>query len=443
MRVIMENNPKSDKYSQAERLRKSAEKKLRKSKAKHVEGEVYGDMQKLIHELQVHQVELEMQNEELYQTRAELETSRARYFELYDLAPVAYFILSEDGLILEANLQAATMLGVARGDLVKQPLSRFILLEDQDIFYRYRKLISEVGAPPACELRLVKKDNTQPWVQVEAVSAGDIDGAPVLRVAMINITKRKQVEAKLLESEYLVRKLNKHILNMVMVLSHDIRSPLVSIASILKLMLRDSYGKLDQSLANTVRDLLYRCTNLLGTAEDYLGKASIVEGKMEIKREALDLRQDIIDVILDELADDITKNEIAIDNCLGTIPAGSISISADKTWLKSVYRNLFTNSIKYGGKGCTISFGFEQCESYYRLNVFNSGKPIPEQDRENLFVRFGRTRASGNPTKGSVGLGLSLSREIIHDHGGEIWYEAQPDGSNFVFTISREDVGGA
>ncbi len=439
----MENNPKSDKYSQAERLRKSAEKKLRKSKAKHVEGEVYGDMQKLIHELQVHQVELEMQNEELYQTRAELETSRARYFELYDLAPVAYFILSEDGLILEANLQAATMLGVARGDLVKQPLSRFILLEDQDIFYRYRKLISEVGAPPACELRLVKKDNTQPWVQVEAVSAGDIDGAPVLRVAMINITKRKQVEAKLLESEYLVRKLNKHILNMVMVLSHDIRSPLVSIASILKLMLRDSYGKLDQSLANTVRDLLYRCTNLLGTAEDYLGKASIVEGKMEIKREALDLRQDIIDVILDELADDITKNEIAIDNCLGTIPAGSISISADKTWLKSVYRNLFTNSIKYGGKGCTISFGFEQCESYYRLNVFNSGKPIPEQDRENLFVRFGRTRASGNPTKGSVGLGLSLSREIIHDHGGEIWYEAQPDGSNFVFTISREDVGGA
>jgi PAS domain S-box-containing protein len=384
-----------------------------------------------------------MQNEELYQTRAELETSRARYFELYDLAPVAYFILSEDGLILEANLQAATMLGVARGDLVKQPLSRFILLEDQDIFYRYRKLISEVGAPPACELRLVKKDNTQPWVQVEAVSAGDIDGAPVLRVAMINITKRKQVEAKLLESEYLVRKLNKHILNMVMVLSHDIRSPLVSIASILKLMLRDSYGKLDQSLANTVRDLLYRCTNLLGTAEDYLGKASIVEGKMEIKREALDLRQDIIDVILDELADDITKNEIAIDNCLGTIPAGSISISADKTWLKSVYRNLFTNSIKYGGKGCTISFGFEQCESYYRLNVFNSGKPIPEQDRENLFVRFGRTRASGNPTKGSVGLGLSLSREIIHDHGGEIWYEAQPDGSNFVFTISREDVGGA
>jgi len=439
----MENNHKSDKYSQAERLRKSAEKKLRKSKAKHVEGEVYGDMQKLIHELQVHQVELEMQNEELYQTRAELETSRARYFELYDLAPVAYFILSEDGLILEANLQAATMLGVARGDLVKQPLSRFILLEDQDIFYRYRKLISEVGAPPACELRLVKKDNTQPWVQVEAVSAGDIDGAPVLRVAMINITKRKQVEAKLLESEYLVRKLNKHILNMVMVLSHDIRSPLVSIASILKLMLRDSYGKLDQSLANTVRDLLYRCTNLLGTAEDYLGKASIVEGKMEIKREALDLRQDIIDVILDELADDITKNEIAIDNCLGTIPAGSISISADKTWLKSVYRNLFTNSIKYGGKGCTISFGFEQCESYYRLNVFNSGKPIPEQDRENLFVRFGRTRASGNPTKGSVGLGLSLSREIIHDHGGEIWYEAQPDGSNFVFTISREDVGGA
>ncbi len=253
-----------------------------------------------------------------------------------------------------------------------------------------------------------------------------------------DITEPKRAEATLLESEQSVRRLNEHILNMVMVLSHDIRGPLVSIASILKLMLRGVYGKLDQSPANTVQDLLSRCARLLGTAEDYLGKASVVGHQMEMEREVLDLRQDIIDAVLDELADDITMREIVIDNRQGAIPAGSIPICANKTWLKSVYRNLFTNAVKYGGKGCTISFGFEQHKSHYLLNVYNSGIPIAEGDREKIFDRFGRIEPLEGPASDGVGLGLCLCREIILEHGGEIWYEARPDGSNFVFTISRE-----
>jgi len=79
----------------------------------------------VLHDLRVHQIELEMQNEELRRTQADLEASRARYFDLYDLAPVGYFTISERGLILEANLTAATLLGVARGALIKQPLTRF------------------------------------------------------------------------------------------------------------------------------------------------------------------------------------------------------------------------------------------------------------------------------------------------------------------------------
>jgi FixJ family two-component response regulator len=106
----------------------------------------------------------------------------------------------------------------------------------------------------------------------------------------VEITERKRAEATLLESEQRVRRLNEHILNMVMVMSHDIRGPLVAIASILKLMLRGVYGKLDQGHANTVKELLSRCARLLGTAEDYLGKASIVEGSLQMEREVLDLR---------------------------------------------------------------------------------------------------------------------------------------------------------
>src|SRR3990172_4427764 len=86
-----------------------------------------------LHELRVHQSELEMQNEELRRAQAELDAVRARYFDLYDLAPVGYCTLAETGLILEANLTVANVLGIARGGLVRQPLSRFIRDEDQDL----------------------------------------------------------------------------------------------------------------------------------------------------------------------------------------------------------------------------------------------------------------------------------------------------------------------
>ena len=400
-----------------------------------------------LHELRMHQIELEMQNEELRRTQAELDTARARYFDLYDLAPVGYATVSEKGLILETNLTAATLLGVARGALVGQPFSRFILKEDQDLYHLHHKKLfkthsassGQAGEPQAPELRMVKKDGTAFWGHLAVSASHDTDGAPVCRVVMSDVTERKRGEAALLESEQRVRRLNEHILNLVMVLSHDIRGPLVAIASILKLMLRGVYGKLDQSPANTVQDLLSRCARLLGTAEDYLGKASIVGGSMEMKRDVLDLRQDIIDAVLEELSDDITRHEIVIDNRLGAIPSGSIPICANKTWLKAVYRNLFTNAFKYGGKGCIISFGFEQRESHYRLNVYNSGRPVAEADRDKIFNRFERLEPSEGPIPDGVGLGLCLCREIILEHGGEIWYEALPDGSNFVFTISRED----
>ena len=93
-----------------------------------------------------------MQNEELRRAQEELEVSRARYFDLYDLAPVGYVTLSEQGLILEANLTFVTLLGVTRGALVKQPLTRFIVREDQDIHYRHRKLLLETGAPQVYEV---------------------------------------------------------------------------------------------------------------------------------------------------------------------------------------------------------------------------------------------------------------------------------------------------
>ncbi len=148
-----------------------------------------------LHELHVHQIELEMQNEELRRAQVELEAVRARYFDLYDLAPVGYVTVSEKGIILEGNLTAATLLGVARGALVGQPVSRFIFSEDQDIHYRHRKALFARGEAQSYEMRMLREGSTPFWAQLEATPARGENGAATLcRIALSDITARKFLE---------------------------------------------------------------------------------------------------------------------------------------------------------------------------------------------------------------------------------------------------------
>lgn len=155
----------------------------------------------ILHELRVHQIELELQNEELRTAQVRIEAERVRYFDLYDLAPVGYCTLSAKGLILEANLTTATLLGSARRVLIKQPISRFILKDDQDIYYLYCKKLFETGDRQECELRLVKSDGACFWAHLTATAAQAEDGAPVCRCVILDITERKQAENKLRDSE--------------------------------------------------------------------------------------------------------------------------------------------------------------------------------------------------------------------------------------------------
>ena len=158
-------------------------------------------VRRIIQELRVHQIELEMQNEELRRTQAELDATRQRYFDLYDLAPVGYVTVSEPGLILEANLAAAGMLGEIRGLLIRQPLSRFIFTEDQDLYYLHRKQLFEIGEHQEFDLRLATKDGTPFWAHMQAAIAQDSGGAPMCRLVMSDITERRKAEEDLRESE--------------------------------------------------------------------------------------------------------------------------------------------------------------------------------------------------------------------------------------------------
>jgi len=153
--------------------------------------------QHLLHELQVHQIELEMQNDALRQSSEELERARARYFDLYDLAPVGYLTLSAQGVILEANLTAAILLGVTRNALTGRALHSFVTPQDQDNFYLLCTQLNESGMPQSRELKLVCHGGRLLWVHLMATAAVDYNNTPVLRMVLSDINTLKSFERQL------------------------------------------------------------------------------------------------------------------------------------------------------------------------------------------------------------------------------------------------------
>lgn len=155
---------------------------------------------RVVHELRVHQIELEMQNEELRRTHQELAEEHERYLDLYDFAPVGYCTLSEQGRIIKANLTAATMLNMTRNDLIEQRITRFILDDDQHIFARCMHHLFATGEAQSCELSIKKSDAAQSWIRLRFVMRPR-DGLPTCRVVLSDINDRKMAEIALAESE--------------------------------------------------------------------------------------------------------------------------------------------------------------------------------------------------------------------------------------------------
>ena len=160
------------------------------------------DIKQLIEDLQVHQIELEMQNDELRRLQQDLENERDKYSDLYDFSPVSYFTMNEKGIILEANLTAAAMVGVERGLLIGRPFSDFIVGDDQDIFWVHRKKLFETKTRQTCELRLSPKQDSEFYALMESIVVQeDHKNGNLIRTAVTDIHARHQAEDALRKSE--------------------------------------------------------------------------------------------------------------------------------------------------------------------------------------------------------------------------------------------------
>src|SRR5450759_5212945 len=278
--------------SAADELRRQAEERLDRLSAA-AASPVPADVAAIVHDLRVHQIELEMQNEELRGARLELEEQRAKYFELFDLAPVGYLTLSDESIVGDANLTAALLLGVERQLLVGQPFSAFVRAPDRDVYYRHQRVLEQTGEPQTCELRLQRvggaagagagaADEAAPgpfWAHLEGRPQRAADGDPLFcwmtftdidaqvtvaeEIRRLNDGLEQCVVGRTAELEAA----NKELEAFVYSVSHDLRAPLRAIDGFSQMVVEALGGILDDHLAEPV-DGAQRSPQVVGDGVD-------------------------------------------------------------------------------------------------------------------------------------------------------------------------------
>jgi PAS domain S-box-containing protein len=192
---------KPDASTDVTAFREKAEELLRLTK-RDIAAMPVKDVQRLVRDLQVYQIELEMQNDELRRTEAELEAARNRYVDLYEFSPAGHLTLDTHGTIVEGNPRAATVLGLNRNGLVGQSLVHFIASDDQDLLHRHRQEVLKTGTRQTCEVRLRNDAQVSRWLYLESLAVHDEPGLIThWRTALLDITERKRTEQELRESE--------------------------------------------------------------------------------------------------------------------------------------------------------------------------------------------------------------------------------------------------
>ena len=459
---------KGRQHQDAAELRRQAEETVRQQSApspENLKALSLEEAGRLIHELHVHQIELEMQNEDLRQTQVELDVSRARYFNLYDLAPVGYFSIGKQGLIQEVNLTAADLLGEVKRNLVKQQLARFIFREDEDIYYLYSKQLFTTGERLVCELRMRRADAAPFWAQLVATATHDDEsGEQVFRIVVSDIDARKQAEAAiqaaqeaLLEQqrsaqrtlENINRELNarnRELHDFVQVATHDLRAPLVNI---------QGFGDLLASACNRARaaiagipdmdslrsELLPLLDGEIAESLEYIRGSSrkmdalltgllkmTQMGKAALKIEQLNMNQMLAEIVR-SMQFTVERAGVALQ--VDTLPP----CRGDATQINQVFSNLVDNALKYLDPGrpgvIHILGGQKRTEVVYCVE--DNGIGIDPGHHEVIFKPFQRL----SPDQGSgQGLGLTIVRRVLDRQGGKIWLESTlRQGSKFFVSL--------
>jgi len=428
-------------------LRQKAEILSRKSETAPQDSEIqsHAAMRKTLHELRVNQIELEMQNEELRLSQVALDISRARYFDLYDLAPIGYCSVSERGQILEANLAAVTMLGVTRKALIKQPFSRFILAEDADHYYLLRKKMVELSEPQVQDLRMVKEDGSSFWVRLAASLAREHETA-MLRIALSDVTELKRVEEDLRENinqqrlaaaeAQRQRSLIAHQGRLVILgelasaLAHEINQPLTAIAGFAAACARKTVGNPGAlELVRAIEEQALRGGEIAWRMRGFARRQSLGRNRQSMA--------EVVAAVVRWIRIDIAHLEVDIDT--SGVGADLPQVNVDRIELEQVLINLVQNGIEAGlththVQRIAIAGSRGTGPDELEISVTDWGCGLASDANLENFQPFTTSKERG------LGLGLTICFSIIEGHGGRLWATANPQGGTvFHFTLPTSE----
>jgi two-component system cell cycle sensor histidine kinase/response regulator CckA len=412
-------------------LRQQAEEKLKEAPgdSEDLSGMSPERMASLIHELEVHQIELEMQNDELRRIQGELERTRDKYSHLYDFAPVGYFTLSETGTIEEANLTISSMLGLERSALIGKPFTRFVLREDQDIFYKHHQCLLEAETYQSCDLRLLKKNGYELFARLECtVVKNKGDDLRQIRAAVSDISDIKRMEEELLKA----RKLES-VGMLAGGIAHDFNNILTAILGNVSMarMQATPEGEIFEMLsaAETASKRAQTLTRQLLTfakggapvketasIKDVIRESSLLVLRGSKSRCEFSLREDLwpAEVDFGQMSQGI--NNIVINADRAMPEGGIIRVAAE-------------NLIIDNGHGLPLKPG-----RYIRISITDHGVGIAEKHLSNIFDPYFKTK------HGSNGLGLAATYSIIKGHDGHITVESQLGvGTTFHIYLPASD----
>jgi signal transduction histidine kinase len=409
-------------------LRRKAEEQLKKRQSTVSSQSSEADIWKLTHELQVHQIELELQNEELLLAKERADSVAEKYIELYDFAPSGYFTLSKEGRILQLNLIGTSMLGLERQHLINQRLTFFIYNDTKTVFNEFLNKVFKEKTEESCEVTLSIEGRPPLYVYIKGHVA---DNDEKCQLTMVDITQIKSTEFALMEQDIKLRQLNADKDRFVSILSHDLRSPFSNILGLTEI-LKEDISSLDideiKNIANDINDTAQRTYNLL---EDILTWARAQQGKIPVERQQLCFA-DICNNILETLNPIAHSKNITI-NCT---PSDQLNVFSDVDMLKTILRNLVSNAIKFTDNGGVININAEQNSENVTISVSDNGVGIEPNDIKKLFDISEVLTTKGTAGETGTGLGLLLCKEFVEKHRGKIWVESEyGKGSEFKFTL--------
>jgi len=398
------------------------------------------DPEIMLHELRVQQIELEMQNEELLRSHQELEDSRARYFELYNFAPVGYLTINDKGAISKANLAFAALLAAPMKMLVRHPITQFIFREDQDVYYFWRKTLMETAEPQVCELRLQKSDGLQIWVRLVANLAKNSLGAAEIRTAVSDITEPKKIQEELATANRKIEEASKAKTVFLANMSHELRTPLNSIIGFSEVLQDKLFGPLNEKQDAFIANILHSGRHLLSLINDILDISKVEASKMELELAHVNLTE-LCQGTVAMFSEKARKQQITLSY---TVDANmdDVVVIADGRKIKQILYNLVDNGIKFNLPQGFVSITVQKISDpimppAVQIMVEDGGIGIAEEDQAKLFLPFSQLAQSyyDKQTEGT-GLGLALTKHLVELHGGTITLQGEfGKGCRFIVLL--------